>query len=134
MLDHSAALNLPLFSAVSNPLLILLSLFFISDIVFLSLKVSFESYYIFPFSHYVHAFLGILMHMYNICNSYFKILPTNFLTSVISVLFYQLTLPTLFAMGPVFPLLCKPDNFWQDTGYSEVFGFLMLGMLLASSG
>lgn len=59
-----AASDLPLFSAVSNLLIIVFSI--------LSLKVPFESYSVFPFSH-VYAVLGILMHMYNICNSYFKI-------------------------------------------------------------
>lgn len=62
-----AASDLPLFSAVSNLLIIVFSIS-----VLLSLKVPFESYSIFPFSH-VYAVLGILMHMYNICNSYFKI-------------------------------------------------------------
>lgn len=51
-----------------------------------------------------------------------RFLPTNSITSVISVLFYQLMFPTLFALGPIF-LLCKPGNFCYYTGYWEPFFF-----------
>ena len=100
---------------------LLIIVFSISDSVLLSLKVPFESYSVFPFSH-VYAVLGILMHMYNICNSCFKIFAHNSIASVISVLVYQLMFPTLFVLGPIF-LLFKPGNFCYNSGYCEACFF-----------